>query len=83
MFYLKTEVDGKFQEVEIYGDEIFTSCFICGEEMHIEMEEIIDIYKDGGDLSSTSIAHGNCFENTKLRVINGGTKKSPTSRQED
>jgi hypothetical protein len=83
MFYLKTEVDGKMQEVDFYGDEIFTKCFKCGEEMHFEMEEIIGIYKDGGDLSSTSIAHGNCFEENKLRVINGGTKKSPTPRQEN
>ncbi|MFF2016206.1 hypothetical protein [Paenibacillus sp. NPDC058177] len=78
MFYLKTEVNGKMEKVEIYGDEIFTACFKCGEEMHIDDERILAIYQDGGDFSSTSIAHGDCVEKARLQVIDGGKKSSPS-----
>lgn len=58
MFYLKTEIDGKMQKIDIYDDEIFTTCFICGKEFNPDPEIMKFVYEDGGDLASTSLSCG-------------------------
>lgn len=55
MFYIKTEYEGKQIEVDIYGDEIFTTCFNCGREFQVDDEMLREVMKNG-DLSSTSLS---------------------------
>lgn len=78
MIYFKTEVNGKLVEVDVYDDEFYSRCFVCGKEMQVSMEEIIDIYRNGGDLVSTSLAHAECAGKTRFKVINGGKENSPS-----
>lgn len=66
MFYLKTLVDGKPQNVDIYDEEIFTTCFQCGTEIPVESETLLNILKDGWDLASTSISCGCNTERPRL-----------------
>jgi uncharacterized C2H2 Zn-finger protein len=65
MFYLKTEIDGRPHKVEIYDDEIFTRCFICGKEFQPNSEIMKFVYESGGDLASTSVSCG-CSDKPKL-----------------
>lgn len=59
MFYLKAKIDNHIEiKVDIYGDEIFTTCFICGKEIQADEKLLVDIFKDGGDFASTSISCG-------------------------
>lgn len=64
MFYVKTTIDGKPAEIEIYGEEIHTRCFNCGKEMQVDEEMLLEVLKDG-DLSSTSIS---CCNNEFPRI---------------
>lgn len=66
MFYLKTEIEGKIQNIDIYDDEIFTTCIECGKEIQVDTETIISILKDGGDFASTSISCGCSTERPTL-----------------
>ncbi|MNP04024.1 hypothetical protein D3C76_959260 [compost metagenome] len=65
MFYLKTEIDGQSRKVEIYDDEVFTTCFMCGKEFNPDPETMKFIYEEGGDLASTSLSCG-CSDKPKL-----------------
>lgn len=58
MFYLKTEIDGKMQQVEIYDDEIYTTCFQCGKEFQPDPCLMKFVYENDGDLSSTRLSCG-------------------------
>lgn len=69
MIYLKTEVDGKPQTIDIYDDEIFTTCFKCGKEFQVDLHLIQEILKGGGDFSSTSISCGCSVERPTLTLI--------------
>ena len=41
MIYLKTELEnGKSVEVDVYGDEFYCKCPICGKEMQLDNEMI-------------------------------------------
>lgn len=60
MFYLKTELDGRIQKVDIYDDEIFTACTKCGKEFQVDSDLIMSIFEDDGDFASTSISCGSC-----------------------
>lgn len=41
MIYLKTELEnGKSVEVDVYGDEFYCKCPICGKEVHLDNEMI-------------------------------------------
>lgn len=61
MFYIKTEHEGKQVKINIYDDEIFTSCLNCGKEIQVDTELLRDILADG-DFASTSIG---CCEKKK------------------
>lgn len=66
MFYLKTEIDGKTREVEIYDDEIYSTCFKCGKEFQVQTDLMKHVYDNGGDLSSTSFTCGCNTERPKI-----------------
>ncbi len=68
MFYLKTEINGKIIKVDIYDDEIYTTCFICGKEFQPDTEIMRFIYEDGGDFSSTSLSCG-CSDKERPRLV--------------
>lgn len=69
MFYIKTEIDGKQRKVEIYGDELFTSCFNCGKEFPVDEELLMLVLQDGGSFSGTSLSCGCSVDKPQLSVI--------------
>lgn len=69
MLYLKTEIDGRMQDVDIYDDEIYTTCFQCGKEFQVESDLIKSIYDNDLDLASTSFSCGcKTKERTLIRI---------------
>lgn len=56
MIYIKTEVNGQLQEVEIYSDEIFTRCIVCGKEMPVDNAMMKSIVDEGGAFAETSFS---------------------------
>jgi hypothetical protein len=58
MLYLKTEVDNRTQRIDIYDDEIYTTCFKCGKEFQVDTHLIIEVLKNEGDFASTAISCG-------------------------
>ncbi|WP_091016067.1 hypothetical protein [Paenibacillus amylolyticus] len=58
MIYIKKEMDGQQQEIEIFGDEIYTRCFKCGNEFQLDEELLLDILAESGSFSGTRISCG-------------------------
>ncbi|MOA68028.1 hypothetical protein D3C78_1954560 [compost metagenome] len=69
MIYLKTEVDGKQQIIDIYDDEIYSTCFKCGKEFQVDLHLIQEILRTGGDFASTSVSCGCSVERPTLTLI--------------
>lgn len=66
MFFLKTKITDEIEiRVPIYGDEIFTICPDCGKEIEADSDLLADIFKDGGNLESTSLC---CKECSAIRI---------------
>lgn len=62
MLYVKTRLNDQVEiKVELYDDEIFTSCVSCGKEMQVEPEEVADIINEGCDFVGTSFYCPNCL----------------------
>ncbi|MGW8439925.1 hypothetical protein ACWGXJ_02815 [Paenibacillus sp. S33] len=69
MLYIKTEIDGKIREIEIFGDEIFTRCFKCGKEFQVDDEIQREILKDEGSFCGISLSCGcNTEKPTLIRI---------------
>ena len=56
MFYVKSD-DGK--KVDIYGDELYTTCPICGKEFTVDIIELVKNDSDF-DICGTSIYCSEC-----------------------
>lgn len=64
MFYIKKKITDDIEiKIDIYENEIFTTCGDCGKEMQIESEHLADIIKDQA-LASTYVL---CEECSKIR----------------
>lgn len=61
MFYVKTTLNNKPIKVDIYGDDIYTTCYTCGKEMIVD-DELLKFALQEGDLSSTKLS---CCEASK------------------
>ena len=59
MFYLKVPLaDGVSIRAEIRGDNVFTQCHCCGNEMQVDLA---DVFADGeGDLESSGLLCHEC-----------------------
>lgn len=59
MFYLKVPLaDGVSIRAEIRGDNVFTQCHCCGNEIPVDLA---DVFADGeGDLESTGLLCPEC-----------------------
>lgn len=70
MFYLKTEHEGKQIEVDIYGDDIYTTCFRCFKEFQVDEDLLAQVLEGDGDLCSTSLSCGQekCIEKKLTRI---------------
>lgn len=66
MLYLKTEINNKIQQIDIYDDEIYTTCFKCGKEFPVDTHLIIEVLKNDGDFASTAISCGCSTERPNL-----------------
>lgn len=61
MFYIKTKVTDSLElKVDLYDDEIFTSCPTCEKEIAVSTELLKDMLNDGGDFASTLIYCNEC-----------------------
>ncbi|MCP1134377.1 hypothetical protein NKT34_13815 [Paenibacillus polysaccharolyticus] len=58
MIYIKKEIDGQQHEIEIFGDEIHTQCFQCGNEFQIDERLLLEILNEAGSFSGTRISCG-------------------------
>lgn len=59
MFYTKANLGEVEIKVALYDDEIYTRCPKCGIEHQVDLSEI---YRDGGDLISTSVYCTKCSQ---------------------
>lgn len=60
MFYVKKEIGNDIEvKIDLYDDEIYTQCPICGKEIQIDGEFLAKILNDG-DLVGTSIYCDKC-----------------------
>jgi S-adenosylmethionine/arginine decarboxylase-like enzyme len=58
MIYIKKVIAAKTHCIEIYGDEIYTRCFQCGNEFQLDEELLLDILNEAGSFSGTRISCG-------------------------
>lgn len=66
MFYLKTTYQGNPIEVPINGEEIYTRCTHCNEELHIDEDFLREILNDDGELAYTTLS---CCQKPRLRLV--------------
>lgn len=58
MIYVKTEIDGKMHEIELYGDEIFAKCYSCGKEFQVDDELQVHILQENKSFAGISLGCG-------------------------
>lgn len=61
MLYVKKQLDDIEVKFDLYEDEIFSSCPVCGKERQIEPVELADLLDSGGGFSGTSIYCNGCL----------------------
>jgi len=69
MIYIKTEINGKMHEIELYGDEIFARCYKCGTEFQIDEHLQREILKDDGSFCGVSLSCGCNTETTERPIL--------------
>lgn len=66
MFYLRTIIDGVERDIEIYGDQIFTTCLDCGKEMQADEDFLADLMVDRKfDFAGSNIVCEDCAAKRK------------------
>lgn len=73
MIYLKTEVNGVATEVEVYADEFYSTCPICGKEVKVDEETLKIIFSNDLDFSGTCVW---CPECTRKRTTKKAMKEN-------
>lgn len=58
MIYIKTEIDGKMREIELYGDEIFAKCCNCGKEFQVDDDLQVHILQENKSFAGISLTCG-------------------------
>ncbi|TFJ92174.1 hypothetical protein [Lentibacillus salicampi] len=61
MLYIKKSTDDVEMKMDLYEDEIFSSCPICGKEHEVQPDELAHIIQSGDDFSGTSIFCNGCL----------------------
>lgn len=62
MFYVKTNISDNLEiKVDLYDDEIYTTCPICGKEVQVDPMDFAEVLKEG-DLAGTQIYCDKCSE---------------------
>lgn len=60
MFYIKTKITDDVEvKINLYDDEIYTTCPKCGKEMQVTTEDIKLVFMEG-DFSSSSLLCEDC-----------------------
>ncbi|GGB43387.1 hypothetical protein GCM10011409_21250 [Lentibacillus populi] len=63
MLYVKTKINDQVEmKVDLYEDEIFSSCPVCGKEYQVDPLEIADIISQGDDFPGTSFYCNGCIK---------------------
>ncbi len=67
MLYTKIQLNDHMEvKVDLYEDQIFSTCPKCSKEEPVDTKMIIDILSDGGDFSGTSIYCEQCTKEWKV-----------------
>jgi len=66
MIYLKTEIEGKQINIDIYGDEFYSTCPVCGKEVNLNDEQIADSI---GNFEGTQWYCRDCVEDRENGVM--------------
>jgi hypothetical protein len=62
MLYVKSQLTHNVEiKVNIYGDDIFTSCVQCGAEIQVDEQHLVELLRLG-DLASTAVKCTACSE---------------------
>lgn len=62
MLYIKAKINDQVElKVDLYEDEIFTACPICGNEIPVDTDELVSIIQSGADFAGTSIYCNGCY----------------------
>lgn len=62
MLYLKAQINEQVElKIDLYDDEIFTTCPGCGKEVQVEPQDLVEIIQSGGDFVGTNIYCNGCF----------------------
>ena len=69
MIYLKTELNGEKEKVDVYGDEFYCECPGCGKEVHLDSELLKIIVNDGCDFGGTTFYCRKCAEEKEGSAI--------------
>lgn len=63
MLYIKAKLNNQVEiKVDLYEDEIFTSCGDCGKEMNVDQDMIMSIFNDEGDFAGTTFFCEECSQ---------------------
>ena len=62
MFYVKEEINGVLERIEIHDENVYCECPYCMKEQLVDISEIIST---GGDLCVTSVICSECVKKEK------------------
>lgn len=69
MLFLKAQINDEIEiKVPLYGDQIFSTCPVCGKETQVDEEMLHSILEDDGDLAATSVYCGSCSEEYQRNI---------------
>lgn len=63
MLYTKMQLNDQVElKVDLYEDEVYSSCKICRKEVHVKPEELAEIITSGNDFCGTSYICSDCVK---------------------
>lgn len=68
MIYVKKQFEDMTIKFDLYEDEVFSSCPVCGKEHSVEPEELADLINQGNDFSGTIYYCNECAEKKKAEL---------------
>lgn len=61
MLYVRTQLNDQIDiKIDLYEDQIFSTCPLCGREEQVETDVIVSILSNGADFAGTNIYCNEC-----------------------
>lgn len=68
--YIKTKITDDIEiNIQLYSDQIYCKCPVCGVEVNVDADQLLDILENDGDLTTTAVYCDPCSE--KYRANKG------------